>query len=184
MNSSSSPRRTNRYVWHRLLSEGMLSTLQLNSQPSTFPERCNKSWPELPTNLLNFRKIRNYIPPDSETSPIYFPPMKSISASVLRQMMWTDTILPGLTAGVGGGGWAYETAWQVSGQSAGQTLQKSAVGLKGDVGGHAGSERRRRRGALFIMADCLSVWFPASIHCSYPHPHTPLIGFPSLPIRV
>lgn len=55
------------------LSEGMLSTLQLNSQPSTFPECGNKSRLELPTNLLNFRKIINYIPPQFKHLSHLFP---------------------------------------------------------------------------------------------------------------
>lgn len=62
MKSSYRPHCSNRYIRYRL-SEGRLSTLQLTLQPSTFPERSFKSGPEQPTNLLKFRKVINYIPP-------------------------------------------------------------------------------------------------------------------------
>lgn len=73
---------------------------------------------------------------------------------------------------------------QVSCQSAGEAFQLCTVGLEGDVGRHAESERRYRRGNLFIMADCLSMCFSAPIHCVPLRTYMPTMGFKSLPIRM
>lgn len=148
----------NRYVRHRL-SEGRLSTLQLTLQPSTFPEHGIKSGLELPTNLLNFRKVINYIPPQFK---IHLFPFNEKNPSLLHlfSMRWCE--LPGLTTERRK---VWESAVGVGVGQLAEALRQSAVGLEGDAGGHAGSERRNREGSLFIMADCLSVWFPAPTHC-------------------
>lgn len=184
MNSSSSPHCTNRCVWHRLISavRGDVKYIAAKLTAFNFPwalqqiqtGATSKSAELQENHKLHSTQFRNlsHLFPSNEIHLCLSSPSDDVNGYNSPR------------AYSRGGGGAYETAWQVSGQSAGQTMQKSAVGLKGDVGGHAGSERRKSRGTLFIMADCLSVWFPASIHYSFPHPHTPLIGFPSLPIRV
>lgn len=158
MKSSYRPHCTNRYVRHRL-SEGRLSTLQLTLQPSMFPEHGIKSGLELPTNLLNFRKVINYIPPQFK---IHLFPFNEKNPSLLHlfSMRWCE--LPGLTTERRK---VWESAVGVGVGQLAEALRQSAVGLEGDAGGHAGSERRNREGSLFIMADCLSVWFPAPTHC-------------------
>lgn len=90
MKSSYRPHCTNRYVRHRL-SEGRLSTLQLTLQPSTFPEHGIKSGLELPTNLLNFRKVINYIPPQFK---IHLFPFNEKNPSLLHlfSMRWCEQI--------------------------------------------------------------------------------------------
>lgn len=114
----------NRCIWHRLIStikKDVKYTAAQTFQPST-SNRGNKSRLELPFKTLKFKIKNNYnkkqkqkhklLSTPNPTSLIHFPSVKSISASVLHPLKWTDTILSG-ESGVG----AHVRAWQVSGRS-------------------------------------------------------------------
>lgn len=149
----------------------------LSEGPSVFCEHAGNSRLKLSTNLLNVKNIINYIPSQFKHLFHLFPFRKiylcfSSRSDDVNRYNSHRAYSKRESKGMG----------QVSGHSASWSLQQSAVGLEGDVEGHAGSETRKKNDPFFIIVDCLSLWFPSSIHCFYPHPHIALSGFPSLPI--